>query len=76
MGNRALQPGKPPRLWNPNLDKRILFIKDKSSDIVGFIYLFISSRAGVRSCLGEGEQQLGIAGAEPRSPVPDLTTLG
>lgn len=51
MGNICAPARQSPRLWKSNLDKRILFIKDKSSEMVGFIYSFISSQAGVRSYL-------------------------
>lgn len=46
VGNDALQPGN--RLgFGDNLEKRTPFIKDKSSEIVGLIYSFISSKSGV-----------------------------
>jgi len=40
---------------------------------VGFTYSFISSKVGVQELWGG---QLGVAGAEPRSPVPDPHSAG
>lgn len=63
MGSDASQPGNCLGFWKRNLGKRFLFIKDKSSEIVGLIRLFPHKW---ESGDAWGKRQLGMAGAEGR----------
>lgn len=54
--------------WETELGKRILFIKDKSSEIVGLICLF--PQKWVQE-LPWQRGQLGGVGSEPGSSIPD-----